>query len=129
MLKGVAIMNNKALSAFIKLTREERQALNEISGKNIFAEIKMSYKNPKSNFERDLISEIWFEKFISDYTDNDINGLITNCFYATYCEFCSNNNVFPISNIEFSKRVKTELNVIIINKKIGGKKRRVFVSG
>ena len=121
-------MSNKALSAFIKLTREERQALNELAGKNIFAEIKTSSKNPESSFERGLMSEIWFEKFISDYTANDVNGLITNCFYATYCEFCTDNNVLPISNIEFSKRVKTELNVIIINKKIGGKKRRVFVS-
>ena len=115
------------LSVYVRLNREERHILNEAAGKNIFATIDTSSLNAKNEYERGLISEIWFEKFIENYTAENINGLITYCFYGSYCEFCYDNNVYPISNIEFSKRVKTELNVIIVDKKIAGKKRRVFV--
>lgn len=51
----------------------------------------------------------------------------TNIVYKRYREYCLANNFQPISNIEFSKQVKRVLRVKIIDKKICGQKRRIFV--
>lgn len=47
--------------------------------------------------------------------------------YGKYNSFCMNNNFTPMSNIEFSKKVKKVYNLEIVDKKIKGKKYRVFV--
>lgn len=51
----------------------------------------------------------------------------TNAVYRKYHEFCIANNFNPMSNIEFSKQVKRHYDFEIADKKIGGKKYRVFV--
>ena len=51
----------------------------------------------------------------------------TNSVYRKYHEFCMANNFNPMSNIEFSKQVKRHFGYEIADKKIGGKKYRIFI--
>lgn len=52
----------------------------------------------------------------------------TNSVYKRYNEYCIANNLNPMSNIEFSKQINKLLNFQIIDKKISGKKHRIFTS-
>ena len=118
---------NELLTAYGKLTTNERKAINEAAGKNIFASIDPNKATYKTYFEIRAMSKKGFDDFLSDFDADKIIGLTTNNFYEMYVEFCETNGVDPISNIEFSKHVKSELNVNIISKKINGVCRRVFV--
>lgn len=60
--------------------------------------------------------------------DPKIENESTGVVYREYYEFCMANNFQPMSNIEFSKQVKKYFDVSIVNKTIGGKKYRLFVS-
>lgn len=51
----------------------------------------------------------------------------TSSVYRKYHEFCIANNFNPMSNIEFSKQVKRHYGYEIVDKKIAGKKYRIFV--
>lgn len=51
----------------------------------------------------------------------------TNKVYKRYQEYCLANSLQPMSNIEFSKQVNRILNFKIVDKKINGKKFRIFV--
>lgn len=59
--------------------------------------------------------------------DPKIENEPTNKVYRQYSEFCTINNFSPMSNIEFSKQVKKKYGLEVINRKIRGKKYRVFV--
>jgi len=45
-----------------------------------------------------------------------------------YKEFCISNNFQTMSQIEFSKTVKRHFDLEIAEKKVGGKRYRVFVT-
>lgn len=51
----------------------------------------------------------------------------TNKVYKKYQEYCIANSLTPLSNGEFSKQVKKHFDFVIIDKKIQGKKYRIFV--
>ena len=51
----------------------------------------------------------------------------TNKVYKKYQEYCIANTLTPLSNGEFSKQVKKHFNFVIVDKKINGKKYRIFV--
>lgn len=51
----------------------------------------------------------------------------TNKVYRRYQEYCLANSFQPMSSIEFSKQVNRILNMKVIDKKISGKKYRIFV--
>lgn len=51
----------------------------------------------------------------------------TNVVYKRYQEYCLANSLQPMSNIEFSKQVNRILNMSVANKKINGKKYRIFI--
>lgn len=51
----------------------------------------------------------------------------TNKVYKRYQEYCLANSLQAMSNIEFSKQVNRILNFQVVNKKINGKKYRIFV--
>lgn len=51
----------------------------------------------------------------------------TNKVYKRYQEYCLANSLQPMSNIEFSKQVNRILNFKVVDKKINGKKCRIFV--
>lgn len=52
----------------------------------------------------------------------------TNKVYKRYQEFCLANSMQPMSNIEFSKQVNRLLGFTIMDKKINGKKCRIFIA-
>jgi putative DNA primase/helicase len=52
----------------------------------------------------------------------------TNTVYKRYQEYCIANSLQAMSNIEFSKQVNRIMNFKIADKKINGKKFRIFVS-
>lgn len=51
----------------------------------------------------------------------------TNIVYRQYTEFCMENNMNPLSKIEFSKQVKKRYGFEIVNKTIKNRKYRIFV--
>lgn len=56
-----------------------------------------------------------------------IENEVTRDAYKKYQEFCLANSFQPMSNIEFSKQVKKHFDLEIIDKKIAGKKCRIFM--
>lgn len=67
--------------------------------------------------------------FFKDITIDDLLNNPTRDLYTRYNVFCAENNFNPMSNVEFSKKVKQQFGVEIVDKKISGKKYRVFVKG
>lgn len=67
--------------------------------------------------------------FIRECEDEDfqIENEPTNKVYKRYQEYCIANSLQPMSNIEFSKQINRTLNFKVIDKKISGKKYRIFV--
>lgn len=67
--------------------------------------------------------------FFRECEDEDfqIENEPTNKAYKRYQEYCLANSLQPMSNIEFSKQVNRVLNFHIEDKKINGKKHRIFV--
>lgn len=59
--------------------------------------------------------------------DFEIENEPTNKVYKRYQEFCVANSLTPLSNGEFSKQVKKYFDLVIVDKKISGKKYRIFV--
>lgn len=68
--------------------------------------------------------------FITECEDEEfqIENEPTNKVYKRYQEYCLANSLQPMSNIEFSKQINRALNFKVEDKKINGKKRRIFVS-
>ena len=67
--------------------------------------------------------------FIRECEDEDfkIENEPTNKVYKRYQEYCLANSLQAMSNIEFSKQINRTLNFKVIDKKISGKKYRIFV--
>lgn len=68
--------------------------------------------------------------FFRECEDEDfqIENEPTNKVYKRYQEYCLANSLQPMSNIEFSKQVNRILHFKVIDRKINGKKCRIFVS-
>lgn len=64
--------------------------------------------------------------FFKELSVTDILNKSTRDVYSRYRLFCAENNFNAMSNVEFSKAVKKSYGVEISDKKIGGKKYRVF---
>jgi prophage antirepressor-like protein len=56
----------------------------------------------------------------------DVENKATNLIYSQYKDYCTENNLDVLSHGEFSKQIKQCLGVSIIDKKIHGKKYRIF---
>lgn len=65
--------------------------------------------------------------FFKEIQIDDIVNEPTKEVYQKYSEFCLANSFTPMSNIEFSKQIKREFNLEIVNKTINRKKHRVFI--
>jgi len=67
--------------------------------------------------------------FFKECEDEDfqIENEPTNKVYKRYQEYCLANSLQPMSSIEFSKQVNRILNMKVIDKKISGKKYRIFI--
>ncbi len=69
-------------------------------------------------------------EFFNDLTEEDVINEPTSIVYKRYNVFCIENNIQPISNIEFSRQIKKHFNVDIKQIKIqGGKgsRHRIFI--
>lgn len=64
--------------------------------------------------------------FFKEIDRSDILNKSTRDIYSRYGLFCAENNFNPMSNVEFSKKVKQRFGLEISDKKISGKKYRVF---
>lgn len=65
--------------------------------------------------------------FFKENPPEEIENQPTNEIYSRYQEFCLSNNFQPMSRIEFSRQVTKRFSFAIIDKKIAGKKYRIFV--
>lgn len=63
--------------------------------------------------------------FYEDY-GTEIENQPTAEVYKNYLEYCIHNNFQPISHIEFSRQINKRFDFKIIDKKISGKKYRIF---
>lgn len=64
--------------------------------------------------------------FFKELDEEEIVNESTKDVYQKYTSFCLTNTFTPVSNIEFSKRVKKQFDLEIIDKTIKGKKYRIF---
>ena len=69
--------------------------------------------------------------FFKDCDDEGFNieGEPTNKVYQRYQEYCIANTMSPIQSGEFSKQVKKHFGFTIVDKRIQGKKHRIFMKG
>lgn len=58
-----------------------------------------------------------------------IEDEVTNVVYRRYNEWCLSNSLQPLSNGEFSKQVKKHFGFKIVDRRVNGKKCRIFVKG
>lgn len=58
-----------------------------------------------------------------------IEDEVTSVVYRRYNEWCLSNSLQPLSNGEFSKQVKKHFGFQIVDKRVNGKKCRIFVKG
>lgn len=65
--------------------------------------------------------------FFKGISESEIVNEPTNEVYKIYNEFCLANTFTPMSNIEFSKQIKKQFDLEIVNKTIKGKKYRIFI--
>lgn len=66
--------------------------------------------------------------FFKEIEVSDIENNSTKDVYKKYNEYCLANSLQPMSNIEFSKKVKKHFNFEIVNRSIKGAKYRIFIS-
>lgn len=107
--------------------------------------IQLGVKGLKRVLEtRQFTSSEKIQKELDEYeeTNNPVLGFIRECegeefqiennptsnVYKRYNEYCIANNLNPMSNIEFSKQINKLLNYQVVNKKINGKKYRIFTA-
>lgn len=64
--------------------------------------------------------------FFKEVELSDIVNRSTRDVYTRYRMFCAENNFNPMSNVEFSKTIKRRFNLDIKEKRVNGKKYRVF---
>lgn len=67
--------------------------------------------------------------FFKEITMEEVENEPTRDIYKRYQVYCSENNLQALSNIEFSKQIKAKFKLDIVDRKINGKKYRVFVRG
>lgn len=65
--------------------------------------------------------------FFKGITEKEVVNEPTNEIYKMYNEFCLANTFTPMSNIEFSKQIKKQFDLEIVNRTVKGKKYRIFV--
>lgn len=58
-----------------------------------------------------------------------IEDEVTSVVYRQYNEWCLSNSLQPLSNGEFSKQVKKHFDFKIVDRRVNGKKCRIFVKG
>jgi putative DNA primase/helicase len=65
--------------------------------------------------------------FVKEIGEDTIENEPTNQVYKKYHEYCLSNSLQALSNIEFSKQMHKRFSFTIADKKIDGKKYRIFI--
>ena len=78
--------------------------------------------------EYELTNNVVLNFFKELDVENDIVGIPTREVFLRYEIWCTENAVQKMSNIEFSKIVKKHFGLVIVDKRVGGKKKRVFMT-
>ncbi len=63
--------------------------------------------------------------FLESVPENEINHQPTNKVYQAYLQHCKENQVVPLGQIDFSRKLSS-FGLKITDKKMCGKKRRIF---
>lgn len=66
--------------------------------------------------------------FLNTLTTLDVINKPTKEIYKRYYDFCMGNEIATIGKVYFSKMVKEKFDIDIVDKKIKGKKYRIFVA-
>lgn len=66
------------------------------------------------------------EMFLDDYPRNEIIGLPSRELYGNYENYCNENKCEPVTILEFTKQVNEILDLCTTEKRIDGKKYRIF---
>lgn len=66
--------------------------------------------------------------FFKEMELDEVENEPTSDIYRQYTVFCAENTLNPLSKGEFSKQVKKHYGLVIQDRRINGKKCRVFVS-
>lgn len=66
--------------------------------------------------------------FFKEVEKDEIENEPTNEVYKRYTSYCADNSIQPLSSGEFSKQVKKHFDFKIVDKRVSGKKCRVFMS-
>lgn len=114
-----------------KLTTEEAMEYLILLGLQGLKRVLTNYQFTESESVEQALTE--YEEnnnpvliFFKELERGDILNKSTRDLYSRYGLFCAENNFNPMSNVEFSKAVKKRFDVDIKDKKISGKKYRVF---
>jgi putative DNA primase/helicase len=65
--------------------------------------------------------------FVKEIGEDSIENEPTNQIYKRYHEYCLSNSLQALSNIEFSKQMNKRFGLTVADKKIEGKKYRIFI--
>lgn len=76
---------------------------------------------------KEFCSSVVVEQYLNSKKEVEIENQVTKTVYKKYLEFCEKEQYKPISNIEFSRQVTRHFDFVIKDKKIQGKKYRIFV--
>lgn len=118
---GDKLKNNEAMEYLIKLGV---QALKKVLEKQNFTVSEDIQKELEEYEEANNPIIGFFKETDADEIENEP----TNKVYKKYQIHCAESNYHPISKIEFSKQVKKFFDFDIVDKRVDGKKCRVFVS-
>lgn len=66
--------------------------------------------------------------FFKENDKEEIENEPTNEIYRRYTTYCTENSIQALSSGEFSKQVKKYYKFIIVDKRVNGKRRRIFTS-
>ena len=64
--------------------------------------------------------------FLQSHDDVEVENIPTNVVYDQYKNYCDRNNLVALCNGEFSKQIKRTFGLSVIDKKVQGKKYRIF---
>lgn len=93
----------------------------KLVSKRMNGEIKRIYT---INCSRDYFTLL---NFFNEINEDEIDNMMTNQVYDEYKDYCIRIGLLPINKGEFSKQVKKYFDFVIIDKKIQGKKCRIFI--
>lgn len=117
---GFKLMEDESMEYFIKIGID---GLHRVIANNSYTDSKKT-KMALESYDKDNNPILYFFEDL-DF-DLDVDCQPTSAVYERYREFCMENNLQPMSNIEFTKCINREYGTAVIRKRVDGKLRRIF---